>query len=260
MSYKAVFLDIDGTLVPHGSSMSAATQQAVQRLKEKNLHVIIATGRAPYFAESVVKQLDIDSLIFFNGNFVLHEGKVIHQAPIKKNVLEKLNIQSDENNHPLTYLAGSEFRVSQTEHPYVQEAFRNDTYKPKRASTSFWLEKDIYQLFLHCEINEERAYQQTIPELYFRRWSQPGMRTCDVNLSNGTKATGIEKMLKKIGVAPDEAVAFGDGLNDVEMLSAVGMGVAMGNASKEVQAHASMVTKSVEDDGVKHGLEMLGLL
>lgn len=260
MSYKAVFLDIDGTMVPHGKCMSEVTKQAIKRLKEKHLNVIIATGRAPYFAKTIVDQLEVDSMIFFNGNYVLHEGKMIHQAPIEKKVLDKLYIQSEEKEHPLTYLARAEFRVSNTEHPYVKEAFRNDGVMPEKASALFWKEKDIYQLFLHCELNEEQAYQENIPELYFRRWSQPGMRTCDVNLSNGTKATGIEKILEKIGVAPDEAVAFGDGLNDVEMLSLVGMGVAMGNASKEVQAHANMVTKTVDEDGVKHGLEVLGLL
>jgi Cof subfamily protein (haloacid dehalogenase superfamily) len=260
MGYKTVFLDIDGTILPHGKNITNATKQAIQRLKEKNIHVVIATGRAPYFANPIIEDLGIDSMIFFNGSYVLHQGEVIHQTPIEKKVLEKLHVWTNNYKHPLTYLGGSEFRVTEIEHPYVMEAFRYDPWKPQQASPTFWLEQDIYQLFLHCEMEEERIYQQNIPELHFRRWSQEGMRTCDVNLSNGTKASGILKMLEKLGISPDETVAFGDGLNDIEMLSLVGMGVAMGNARPEVKAYANMVTASAEEDGVKQGLEKLGLI
>ncbi|UOY91790.1 Cof-type HAD-IIB family hydrolase [Ectobacillus sp. JY-23] len=260
MSYKAVFLDIDGTILPHGKQIANETKGAIARLKEKGMHVVIATGRAPYFAQPVIADLGIDSMIFFNGSYALHEGNVIHETPIDKKVLEKLHIKTMEHQHPLTYLAGTEFRATALEHPYVIEAFSQDPWKPELASHTFWQEQHIYQLFLHCEAQEERLYQEHIPELDFRRWSQSTMRTCDVNLSTGTKATGIEKILERIGIAPDEAVAFGDGLNDVEMLTMVGMGVAMGNAAPEVQAYANMVTKTAEEHGVKYGLEKLGLL
>ncbi|MFX3623633.1 MAG: Cof-type HAD-IIB family hydrolase [Ectobacillus sp.] len=260
MSYKVVFLDIDGTILPHGKRITNATKHAIRRLQEKKLQVVIATGRAPYFADSIVRDVGVKSAVFFNGSYVQHQGEVLHRAPIEKKVLKKLHVQTGKHKHPVTYLGESEFRTTELTHPYVTEAFSYDPWKPKQASPLFWMEQDIYQLFLHCEMEEERKYEQNIPELHFRRWSQPGMRTCDVNLSNGTKASGIMKMLEKLGVAPDEAVAFGDGLNDVEMLSLVGMGVAMGNARPEVQARANMVTKSVDEDGVKHGLEKLGLI
>lgn len=50
----------------------------------------------------------------------------------------------------------------------------------------------------------------------------------------------------------DEAIAFGDGHNDIEMLEAVGMGIAMGNAKDEVKDKADFVCKSVEEDGIYH--------
>jgi hydroxymethylpyrimidine pyrophosphatase-like HAD family hydrolase len=61
-------------------------------------------------------------------------------------------------------------------------------------------------------------------------------------------------------LSPQEAVAFGDGLNDIEMLSLVGMGVAMDNAKNEVKAIANMITKSVDEEGVCAGLTKLGLI
>jgi hydroxymethylpyrimidine pyrophosphatase-like HAD family hydrolase len=142
----------------------------------------------------------------------------------------------------------------------VIEAYKDHPWKPEQASGEFWSNQDIYQLFLHCELEGEVSYQQDVPELNFMRWSRAGIRTCDVNASNGSKATGIEQLLRRLEIAPEEAVAFGDGLNDLEMLSMVGMGVAMGNARPEVQAYAKMVTGLAEEDGVKQGLQKLGLI
>jgi Cof subfamily protein (haloacid dehalogenase superfamily) len=260
MQYKIVFLDIDGTIVPHGKAISNATKHAIEKLKNKNIHVVLATGRAPYFSETVIQESGAESMVFFNGSFVSHDGEVIYQSPIEKKVLEKLHYLTNHHKHPLTYLGPTAFKATDLTHPFVLEAFMRDPWKPELAPASYWMEEDIYQVFLHCDVNEESFYQSEVPELDFRRWSSVGARTCDVNLSSSTKAVGITKLLEKLGIAPDEAVAFGDGLNDIEMLSLVGMGVAMGSARDEVKQAANMVTLSAEEDGVRKGLEKLLLI
>ncbi|WHY65132.1 Cof-type HAD-IIB family hydrolase [Neobacillus sp. SuZ13] len=259
MNYKVVILDIDGTILPHGKTLSHATKDAIQRLKENQTKVIIATGRAPYFTESIIQETGVDSMVFFNGSFAFHEGKEIYKSSIDKQVLERVHQISNDFQHPLTYLGDSSFKVTHLDHPFVVEAYEHDPWKPELAPPQYWKDQDIYQIFLHCDLEEELSYQSKVPELDFRRWSS-GARTCDVNLSNSNKAVGISKLLEKLGIAPDEAVAFGDGLNDMEMLSLVGMGVAMGNARDELKAVANMVTLSAEEDGVRYGLERLGLI
>jgi Cof subfamily protein (haloacid dehalogenase superfamily) len=259
MNYKVVILDIDGTIVPHGKTLSHATKDAIQQLRAKNIQVVIATGRAPYFSESVIKEIGVDSMVFFNGSYVYHEGNELYKNAIEKHVLEKVHLLSHDNQHPLTYLADTSFKATDLNHPFVVEAYQHDSWKPELAPAQFWSEQNIYQLFLHCELEEELSYQTKVPELDFRRWSS-GARTCDVNLSNTNKAVGLTKLLEKLGIAPDEAVAFGDGLNDIEMLSMVGMGVAMGSARNELNQVANMVTLSAEEDGVRYGLERLGLI
>jgi Cof subfamily protein (haloacid dehalogenase superfamily) len=259
MNYKIVILDIDGTILPHGKTLSNKTKNAIQRLKEKNTQVVIATGRAPYFSETIIEETGVNSMVFFNGSYVLHEGKEIFKNPIEKNILRNVHLLSQDYQHPLTYLGETSFKATDLFHPYIVEAYKFDPWKPELASPQYWMDQDIYQLFLHCELEEEATYQTQIPELDFRRWTS-GMRTCDVNLSNANKAVGLTKLLEQLGIAPDEAVAFGDGLNDIEMLSLVGMGVAMGAARDEVKKAANMVTLSAEEDGVCHGLERLGLI
>lgn len=260
MNYKVVILDIDGTIVPHGKTVSHATKDAIRQLREKNMKVVIATGRAPYFSASIIQETEVDSMVFFNGAYVYHEGKELYRNTIEKNILNNVYLLSHEYQHPLTFLGGTTFKATDLSHPFVVEAFRRDPWKPELAPPQFWMEQDIYQLFLHCDHEEELFYQSKVPELDFRRWSSTGSRTCDVNLSNSNKAVGLTKLLEKLGVAPDEAVAFGDGLNDIEMLSLVGMGVAMGSARDEVKEAANLVTLSAEQDGVRYGLERLGLI
>jgi len=260
MNYKLVILDIDGTILPHGKSISYATKHAVEQLKEKNIQVVIATGRAPYFSKSIIQELGVNSLVHFNGAYVLHEGKEIYQNTMDKRVLKKVLDLSNTFQHPLTLLSGTSFKVTSLEHPFVIEAYQKDPWKPEQAPPNFWLEQDIYQMFLHCDIGEELNYQDDVSELDFRRWSGAGLRTCDVNLSKSNKAVGLTKLLEELGIAPDEAIAFGDGLNDIEMLSMVGMGIAMGSARDEVKQAAKHITLSAEEDGVQYGLKRLGLI
>lgn len=260
MNYKAVVLDIDGTIVPHGKTVSQTTKDAIRQLKEKNMKVVVATGRAPYFSESIIKEIGVDSMVFFNGSYVYHEGKEIYRNAIDKDVLKKVHLLSQDYQHPLTFLGGTNFKTTDISHPFVVEAFIHDPWKPDLAPPRFWMDQDIYQLFLHCEVEEETHYQTKVPELDFRRWTSAGATTCDVNLSKSNKAVGLTKLLENLGIAPDEAVAFGDGINDIEMLSLVGMGVAMGSARNEVKQTAKMVTLSAEEDGVRYGLERLGLI
>ena len=259
MNYKVVILDIDGTIVPHGKYVSPVTKDAIQRLKDRNMEVVIATGRAPYFSTSVIEETGVNSMVFFNGSYVFYDGKEIFQNAIDKSILKRVHQLSGDFQHPLTFLSNSSFKATDLTHPFVVEAYSRDPWKPELAPTRYWMDQDIYQMFLHCNLEEEVHYKTKIPDLDFRRWSS-GARTCDVNLTNSNKAVGITKLLERLGIAPDEAVAFGDGLNDIEMLSLVGMGVAMGAASEELKQAANMVTLSAEEDGVAYGLEKLGLI
>lgn len=260
MNYKAVILDIDGTILPHGKTISPATKDAIYKLREKNINVAIATGRPPYFSEAILRETGVNSMVFFNGAYARHEGNDIYKNAIDKKTLRTVQLLATDRQHPLTFLSGISFKATNLTHPYVVEAYQHDPWKPELAPPQFWMEHDIYQMFLHCDIEEEQNYKAVVPELDFRRWTSEGARTCDVNLSNSNKAVGLAKLLEKMGIAPDEAVAFGDGLNDIEMLSMVGMGVAMGSAREEVKAAANMVTLTADEDGVRLGLERLGLI
>ena len=94
------------------------------------------------------------------------------------------------------------------------------------------------------EQNPEYDYVQSISDRIFELYSK-----------KNTKATGILTALKHLGIPVEQRYAFGDGKNDIEMLSTVGCGIAMGNASDEVKSYAHQVTDSVLEDGVATGIE-----
>ncbi|MFL6562409.1 MAG: HAD hydrolase family protein, partial [Bacillus sp. (in: firmicutes)] len=104
---------------------------------------------------------------------------------------------------------------------------------------------------------EEKQYEQEFYDFDFVRWHPVSL---DVVPKGGSKAKGIEKIVEKLGIPKERQYAFGDGLNDMEMLTAIENSVAMGNAQEIVKSVAKYVTKSVEENGISHGLQMVGLL
>ena len=89
------------------------------------------------------------------------------------------------------------------------------------------------------------------------RWTE---LFCDVVPREGGKAYGVAATLERFGLEPEEAVAFGDGENDLSMFEAVGTSVAMGNAWDSVKERATFVTNDVDDDGIYYACRRLGLL
>ncbi len=106
---------------------------------------------------------------------------------------------------------------------------------------------DIYQIMLSCVSSEyEKILHGTKGTSVTSWWD----RAADLIPSESGKGRAVKSVLDYYGFSKQEAIAFGDGRNDIEMLGAVGMGIAMGNAGDEVKAIADAICKNVEDDGI----------
>lgn len=254
---KIVFFDIDGTLFTKEMKMPVATKKAIQAIKKDGIHVGIATGRAPFMFETLQKELEIDTYVGFNGSYVALHGEVISKKPLSTEWLERLQREAQENEHPMVFLDGNSAAADTGNHEAVAESlgYLKMPYPP--VQKDFYKNKEIYQALIFCNEKEEQMYRNTYRMFHFVRWHRYSI---DILPFGQSKAEGIRSIVSHLGYSMEETAAFGDGLNDVEMIQEVGVGVAMGNAVDAVKESADFVTTHVNEDGIVNGLKKLQLL
>lgn len=253
-----VFFDIDGTLLNSEKKLPDTTRQAVDELKKAGHIVAIATGRAPFMYKELREALGIDTYISCNGQYVVLEGEVIYKNPLDANALADLTQHALDNDHPVIYLSEDEMRSNVPEHEYITEGLSalKLGITPTHDS-SYHEEKELYQTLLFCPEGEEQQYEEEYNKFDFVRWHPVSV---DVVPKGGSKANGIEKIINHLGFSGDRQYAFGDGPNDIEMLTAVQNSYAMGNATDLVKSYAKHVTSHVDEDGILNGLKQAGLI
>lgn len=257
MKKALIFFDIDGTLLDDDKQLPRSTKQAIRVLKEKGHEVAIASGRAPYFFQELRAELGIDSYICFNGQYVVYKGELIYENILDATAFRDLERFASTHNHPLVFMGGETFTANQIDHPYIIESIQSIKVDLPSHDPNYFETNHLYQALLFCTQEEEHLYTGHFPLFSFVRWHPFAM---DVLPKGGSKANGIAQYMKRSGFSQEDIYVFGDGLNDLEMLAFSPHSVAMGNAPDEVKQQARYVTKHVNDDGIVHGLKLVGLL
>jgi Cof subfamily protein (haloacid dehalogenase superfamily) len=257
MNRKIVFFDIDGTLLNEKKEIPESTRKAVKLLQDKGIYTAIATGRIPAAFDWVRKELKIESYVSINGQYVVFEGKTIYDNPLDPETVAGMTSLALNSGHAMAYCNPQEIGVTHDRHPLIKESFGIIYKKPPTHDREFYLKHPVYQCNLFVREEDEAGYTDSFPEYRLVRWHESAVDVLPAGIS---KAIGIEKFLHAVGIPNEHCYAFGDGLNDIEMLSSVGIGVAMGNAEPEAKAAATLVTSSCSEDGILNGLGMVGLL
>jgi Cof subfamily protein (haloacid dehalogenase superfamily) len=254
---KIVFFDIDGTLLDHEKNLPESTKKAINLLKKNDVFVAIATGRAPFMFESLRNELEIDSYVSFNGQFVVFENEVIYENPLNESELNNFFQAAKTNNHPLVFMNERTMKASVKHHPFIEKSLGSLNFPHPENDDTFYINRKMYQSLLFCENHNEKLYFSDYPHFDFIRWHPYSV---DVLPKGGSKAEGIKKMIERLGFELKDVYAFGDGLNDLEMLKAVGTGVSMGNGVPEAKELADFITSDVSEDGIWNGLKELQLI
>ncbi|GGN97970.1 Cof-type HAD-IIB family hydrolase [Saccharibacillus kuerlensis] len=259
MEQSIVFFDIDGTLVDEQKNIPLSAKEAVFELKRRGHIVAIATGRPQFLFEEIREELGIDTYVSYSGQYVVLNGEVIYTNPIDKGSLEKMTAIALTHNHPVILIDDKEMKATVPNDEFVAQGFGMllNYISMSSPDPHFYKEGSVYQASLFCSEADEAHYEEILPSLHFIRWSP---LSADVLPAGGSKLEGIRKITEKLGIPLERQYAFGDALNDLEMLAGIPNSVAMGNALPEVQEVAKWVTKTNEDDGIAHGLKMVGLL
>lgn len=257
---KAVFFDIDGTLVSfHTHQVPESAAKAICKLRTKGIKVFIATGRHLSSIDNL-GDLEFDGYITLNGAFCYAgHDTVIHKHPIHPSDIQNL---IHFLNGPQTFpcvLAGEKRLIMNYQNETTKKLFSLLNFKtPALGKIQEATQEDIYQLIAFIPGPDKNNFiRQIMPHSEATSW-HPSF--ADVVPQGSSKDIGISKTIAHFGIHPNETMAFGDGGNDISMLQHAAIGIAMGNAELTVQKAADYVTDTVDNDGIAKALTYFGLL
>lgn len=246
---KIAFFDVDGTLLKLGSKEpSPKTVQALQQLQANGGLLCMATGRG-YLSIPHFEGVDFDIWLTFNGSYVRSKDTVLFKNPLDADDKHKI-LQNLKQMHRAAAISNEHFIVTNGTDPDLAQYFSFGSEKLVISEHFDALcEEEIYQIMCSCNSAEYTQILQGTHATQITAWWDKAVDI--IPLSCG-KGNAVRAVLAHYGFSKSEAIAFGDGRNDIEMLEAVGTGVAMGNALEEVKARAAVRCRSVEEDGVYH--------
>lgn len=256
---KIIFFDIDDTLyIKHQNRMPDSVAAALLALKQQGIIVAIATGRGicvfPPPIKTLIADVGIELFVTINGQYNEFHGKTLIDFPLTQYHIQKTTEYLTIQNLAYAYMTRDEI-LGFHETPAMTSAL-NSLHIPYRVIDEFSFDVPVYQMLTFYD-NNSNVTLDLDASLKSIRWHQNGV---DILPKNGSKARGIQSVLDALGLQMADAMAFGDGLNDIEMLQAVGFGVAMGNAHPTLKALADFVCPNHEDDGIWRGLKALGII
>jgi len=254
---KILFFDVDGTLYNSEKILPASAKEALFEARRNGYELAIATGRAPFMIQTLLEDLDINTYVTFNGQYVVYRGEVVYTNGVEKDDLAKIIAFGEARNEPVVFLDDKQMIASVKNNDMVAESLNTLKYPYPNLDSTYYMQNDVYQTLIFMEEKDEHLYCEAFPNVQFVRWHR---YSCDILPKGGSKAAGIEKVLDKMGLTLNDAIAFGDGINDIEMLQAVGTGVAMGNGHESVKAVATHVAEHVDEDGLAKIMRQLNII
>jgi len=244
---KAIFFDIDGTLVSFQThKIPQSTFQTLKQLQEKGIRLFIATGRGPD-GLAVLEDFPFDGYITLNGQYCYNQKEIIYENTIQKQDIQSLLEYLKDNPFPCGFTEEHTkfFNMRDERVDEIHKITHNDGHPA--GDCSHVIDHKIYQCMCFVDAQQEKELLQIMPNCISARWHP---LFCDISPIGGTKQNGIDQFLKYYDIQLSETMAFGDGGNDIQMLQHVPFSVAMGNANDEVKAIAQYVTDTVDCDGI----------
>ena len=243
---RIIFFDIDGTLVPLKGRIRPKTVEALQRLRQNGIKLCIATGRAPMEVPKF-EGVTFDAFLTYNGSYCFTPEGDIFKNLIPRAEVATLIRNAKALGRPIALATKTRLAANGTE-PDLEEYFSIGGVKLIVAEDFDEVAKgEIFQALMGGREEEYPAILKDAPHAKIAAWWD---RAVDIIPASGGKGIAVEKVLEHYGIDKADAMAFGDGNNDIEMFGAVGTGVAMANASPQLKAVASATCRDVLEDGI----------
>lgn len=282
MKRKLLFFDIDGTLVQGGAGQaSQPVIQAIRQARANGHLAFLSTGRSEMMVDDTIKEIGFDGGIFSAGGKVVFNGEKIADYPLKQETVAAIMdifdheknvfylLECDQMNYkgnmPADYrelLAGSEREGASTELLRILSVLS----KAGQKNAADYDGMPVYKVsfFSLDKVALDRATERMKPlgkVLIFENMAEEfGVFSGEINDWKINKGVAIADICKHLRADMQDTIAFGDSANDLEMIEAAGLGIAMRNATDDVKVKADRICESVTDDGVVHELKRLQLI
>jgi hydroxymethylpyrimidine pyrophosphatase-like HAD family hydrolase len=263
---KALFFDLDGTLLTSGKAIAPSAREAILACREKDVRVYIATGRSPRLDMTLGWSADTLSLfdggVYSNGACVMLDdtARWAHIAP--QAVAECVRLADQHGVHVSLHIDNDDhaFNFTLPRSVWGPWGVNEGNILPLNPCA---MARTVKLLIFHENLVDSVTVLP--PALFADLQSAAGDAvslyltdhgcTIQAAAKQVSKLTGIEQIRTSLGLAEDEIAVFGDDLNDLEMISAYPVSVAMGNAVEAVKAAAKHVTIPNDEGGIAHALK-----
>lgn len=270
---KAIFLDIDGTIVDYDGNIPPSAISAIQQARKNGHKVILTTGRSKAEIYDHLWDIGVDGLIGGNGSYVEYQGTVIQHQVIPVESVKKA-ITWMKKYHIGYYLECNSGLYGSSNLPYeaakiIGEPTEENMDKIRSIFPLMIYSDDIIpddvnkiSFVLPSAISLDEIKEQFDDKFLVGSWSLTGKshEFGEFGQKGINKGTAVRKLLDHLQLDLKYTVAFGDGLNDMELITLCHVGVAMGNAEERLKEVADFVTKPVNEDGLYHGFSHFGLI
>lgn len=259
---KAIFLDIDGTLISIKTHrIPGSALRAVRKAREAGVLVFLCTSRARQFLTNI-RGVEYDGIVCLTGASCIDgDGKVIASEKMDPGDVMALVEYAAQNDQALIGYADDAIYFLKEDSADVAHALELGGLKTSEipgphigftGGEEAWKTGISQFTAFFRPGDEERHVMGLMPHSHSERWIDDFV---DVVPNGVDKGHGIDIMAGHYGFTPEEAMAAGDGANDIPMIRHAGIGVAMGNASDRVKAAADFVTADVDSDGLSLAIE-----
>lgn len=272
MDRKAVFLDIDGTLILRDGTLPASAKEALELARKNGHEMVLCTGRSATQLGPVTSLTDFDGVVCAAGTQVFRGGVCVADQSMDMGQVDRLVTYYRTNDMP--YFLQSETGLWSD--PASVEALK----KAFEALGRTW--DEVKELFGIMHVLEEPQTTPGIQKSCYFNCPKPAAqvekelggyfdvvdssykvtRFCDgeINIHGVNKATGMAKYLEAAGIPHEDCIAFGDGPNDTEMIEFAAVGVVMGNGTDQLKALADRLCPAIDEDGIYEGFRALHLI
>ncbi len=279
---RIVFLDVDGTILEHGSHVAPSTGPAIRAARAAGHLVYLSTGRSAADIHPNVAGIGFDGAVTNSGALVTAGDEVIVERPLPRAATDRMLaalrsrgiryfLQTRDGAYASDDMAElmRDYAAALTTREAAGQEVRPEDSLVGLAERSFpsvaeadlsRIDKSVFVSDHEDGLEELRADLGEEFLIVPGSMPLPGGSNGEITHRDTTKGSAIELLLAHLGIDAADAIAVGDSWNDLEMFEVCGTAVAMGNAQPELKALADFVTTDVLDDGVANAFRRLGLI